>query len=78
MRKGPVGLEVTAHGLDRQPLEHGREHRAGHPVRRVDHHAERPDRVQVHEREDALDEGRPDVDLPDMSKGLTLGPVETA
>ncbi len=37
VRERTVGLEVAAHDLDlRQPLEHRRQHRAGHPVRRVD------------------------------------------
>ncbi len=31
-----VRLEEAAHGLDRQTLEDRREHRTGHPVRRVD------------------------------------------
>ena len=38
VREGAVGLEVAAHDLDLgQPLEHAREHHAGHAVRRVGH-----------------------------------------
>ena len=37
VRERAVGLEVAADGLDRKPLEHGRQHRPGHPVCRVDH-----------------------------------------
>ena len=56
VREGAVGLEVAAHDLElRQVLEHGREHRAGHPVRRVDHDLQRLDRLDVDEREHALD-----------------------
>ena len=59
VREGSVGLEVAADGVDRQPLEHGREHRPGHPVRGVDHDPERLDGVLVDEREHLLDEPRP-------------------
>ena len=52
VRERPVGLEVAAHGVDRQPVEDGREHRAGHPVRRVDHDPERAHRLDVDEGED--------------------------
>src|SRR5213596_3504657 len=45
----------------RQACEHGWEHRARHAVRRVDDDAQRPDRVDVDEREHAVDPRRPDV-----------------
>ena len=61
VREAPVRLEVARDGVDRQPLEHRRQHRAGHPVRGVDDDAQRPDRLEVDEREHALDVRRPDV-----------------
>ncbi len=62
VREGAVGLEVAAHDLDLgQPLQHRREHHAGHAVRRVGHDRERLDRARVDEREHALDELLPDV-----------------
>ena len=45
VRERPVRLEVTADDVEhRQPVEHRRQHRPGHPVRRVDHDPERPER----------------------------------
>ena len=44
VRERAVGVEVAAHDLDRQALEHGRQHRARHPVRRVDHDLQRAHR----------------------------------
>ena len=61
VRERPVRLEVAADGLDREPLEHRRQHHARHPVRGVDHHLQRLDRVDVDEGEHFLDEPRPDV-----------------
>jgi hypothetical protein len=62
VREAPVRVEVTAHDVElRQLLEYRREHRAGHPVRGVDDHSERPDRLHVDEREHLGDEARPDV-----------------
>ena len=46
----------------------GCEHRAAHPVRRVDHDAQRPDRGDVDEREHALEERGPDVVRLDVSR----------
>ena len=71
VRERSVWLEVAGHRPDRQPLEHGREHRARHPVRRVDHDLERRDRRDVHERQHLLDEAGPDVvwlDRPDRTR----------
>ncbi len=62
VRERAVGLEVAAHDLDaRQPLEDRRQHHAGHPVGRVDDDPQRPEGVDVDEREHLLDEARPDV-----------------
>src|SRR3954453_12553148 len=62
VREGAVWLEEAAHRLELgQLLEHGRQHRAGHAVRGVDHDLERLDRLRVDEREDALDVLLPDV-----------------
>ena len=61
VRERPVRLEVAADGVDRQPVEHRRQHRARHPVRRVDHDLERRDPRHVHERQHLLDERGPDV-----------------
>ena len=71
IRERPVGLEEAAHGVERQALEHRREHRAGHPVRCVDDHAQRLDRVDVDEREHALDERGVDVLLRDRAALLS-------
>ena len=73
VRKSSVGLEETADGVDRQPLEYRRQHRAGHPVRRVDHDPQRLDRRDVHEREDPLDVRGPDVVRLDAAAGPRLG-----
>ncbi len=67
VREGSVRLEVAADGVDRQPLEDGREHRAAHPVRGVDDDPERLDLLDVDEREDAVDVRRPDVVLADFA-----------
>ena len=68
VRKRAVRLEVAARDLElRQALEHGRKHRAGHPVRRVDDDSQRPDRVHVDEREHLVDEARPHVLLADLA-----------
>src|SRR4051794_28035143 len=62
VRERPVGLEVAANRVDLgQPLEHPRQHRAGHPVRGVDHDAHGGDLVGLDEREHAVDEPVPDV-----------------
>ena len=51
VREGAVGLEVAADDLElRQMLQHWREHRAGHPVRRVDHDLQRLDRARCRRR----------------------------
>ena len=80
VREGAVRLEVAGHGLDRQALEHRRQHRPGHPVGGVDHDPERPHRVDVDEGEDLVAEPRPDVLVADVAprRGLAeaaLGPV---
>ena len=41
--KLPSSSKKQLHRLDRQPFEHRRQHRARHPVRRVDHDLQRPD-----------------------------------
>ena len=57
VRERPVRLEVAAHDVEhRQPLEHRRQHRARHAVRRVDHDPQRPQRIDVDERQHAVDE----------------------
>ena len=62
VRERPVGLEVAADDVEhRQPVEHRRQHRARHAVRRVDHDAQRLQRRDVDEREHAVDEPIPDV-----------------
>ena len=71
--EGSVRLEVTGHRFDRQPRQHRRQHRARHPVRGVDHDAQRVDRLDVHEREHSLDEGRIDIFQTHLSQGLSLG-----
>ena len=77
VREAPVGLEEVADGVDREPLEHGRQHRARHPVRRVDHDPERLHRARVDEGQDLLDVARKDIFLPDLSRGLSPGHVGT-
>ena len=59
--KRSVRLEVARHRVDRQPLEHGRQHRAGHPVRRVDHDPQRPIAETSTNESTLLDELGPDV-----------------
>ena len=76
--KRAVRLEEAADGVDREPVEHRREHRAGHPVRRVDHDAQRPDRLDVDEGEDAVDEGRVDVVLASTSPRPAAARAEAA
>ncbi len=61
VREGPVGLEEVRARVDRQALEDRRQHHAGHSVGRVDHDGERTDRLDVDEREHALDVRGPDV-----------------
>ena len=61
-----VGLEEAAHGVDRQPVEDGREHRAAHAVGRVDDDAERLHRARVDEGQDLVDEARVDVARLDL------------
>ena len=62
VRERPVGIEETAHDVElRKALEHLRQHRPGHPVRRVHDDPEGPDRARVHEREHLRDEAVPDV-----------------
>ena len=82
VREAPVRLEVAGHSLDRKPFEDRREHRSRHPIRGVDHYAQRPDAADVDEREDALDVGRDDVcrlDAPFLvlTLSLALGPVQS-
>ena len=72
VRKGPVGLEEAAGGVDRQPLEHRRQHRAGHAVCRVDDDPEGLDRLDVHEGEHLLHIGGPDVVRLDAAAGARL------
>ena len=69
VREASVRLEEARDGFDRQALEHRRQHRARHPVRGVDHDAERLDRLDVDERQHALDERRPDVCLGHRASG---------
>ena len=71
VREAAVGLEEAADGLDREALEDRREHRAGHPVRGVDHDAQRPHGGRVDEGQDLLDEARIDVARLDTCRGLT-------
>ena len=61
VREGAVRLEVAAHRLDRQALEHRRQHRAGHAVGGVDDDPQRRDRGHVDEGEHLVDERRVDV-----------------
>ena len=61
VREASVGLEEVGDGIDREPLEDGRQHRAGHPVRRVDHDAQRLTAVGVDEGQDLLDVAREDI-----------------
>ena len=78
IRERAVRIEEVRHRFDRQVLEHGWEHRAGHSVRRVDHDLERPQRRDVDERQHALDEGGPDVGLLHLlvAASLAIGDVE--
>ena len=73
IREGAVRLEVVRDGVDRDPFEHGRQHHAGHPVRRVDHHAPLLDRIEVDEGQHLVHEGRKDILLPDLSWDLVPG-----
>ena len=73
VREGPSGSKKQRTASIRQPLEHGRQHRAGHPVRRVDHDVQRLDRGDVDEREDVLDERGPDVVALGRSRRLSPG-----
>ena len=75
VREAPVELEEVGDGVDREPLEDRRQHRARHPVRRVDHDAQRLHRAGVDEGQDLLDVARKDIFLPDLSWGLTPGHV---
>jgi hypothetical protein len=62
VRKRPVGIEVAADDVDLgQSLEHGREHHARHPVRRIRDHAQRANLLRVDERQHPVDEPSPDV-----------------
>ncbi len=62
VRERAVGIEEAPHDLElRKALEHLRQHRPGHPVRRVDDDPEGPDRARVDEREHLRDEAVPDV-----------------
>ena len=64
----PVGLEEAAgDGELRQAVEHRREHHSRHAVCRVHHHAQRPDRIDLDEGEDLVDESGPDVLRGDLS-----------
>ena len=72
VREGAVRLEKVGHRVDRDPLEDGRQHHAGHPVRRIDHDTPPLDLVEVDERQDLVDVGRKDILLPDLSEGLSL------
>ena len=68
IRERAVRVEVAADDVDlRQPLEHGRQHRPRHPVGGVDDDAQRPDRVDVDEREHLVDEPGPDVERRDLA-----------
>ena len=69
-----VGVEEAAHGVDRQPVQDRRQHRAGHPVGRVDHDTQRLHGIDVDEGQDAVDELRPDVLLRDRLGGTRLLP----
>ena len=71
VRERAVRLEVAADDVDlRQPLEHGRQHRPRHPVGGVDDDAQRPDRVDVDEREHLVDEPGPDVERRDLTASV--------
>ena len=68
VREGAVRLEVAADDLDlRQPIEHRRQHRAGHAVGGVDDDPQRRDRVDVDEGEHLVDEAGPDVERRDLA-----------
>ena len=71
VRERAVGLEEVRDGVDRDPLEDRREHDAAHPVRRVDHDPLPLDRLEVDERQHLVHEGRKDILLLDMSRGLS-------
>ena len=72
VREAAVRLEEAPHGSDRKPVEDRREHRAGHAVCGIEDNAERSDRLDVHEREDALCEGVVDI-LRALPSRLTVG-----
>ena len=68
VREAAVGLEVARDDVElRKALENRGKHRSGHPVCRIDHDSQRSHRLDVDEREDLVDEGRPDVHLQDLS-----------
>jgi hypothetical protein len=70
VREGAVRLEEALHRVDRQALENRRQHRAGHPVRCVDHHAQRSERRGVDEGERAVHEPWIDVHLLEVTPSL--------
>ncbi len=74
VRERAVRLEVAADGFDRKPLEHRRQHRAGHPVCCVDHDLERLDGLDVDEGENPVDVRGPDVELSHLA-GVGFVPV---
>ena len=77
VREGAVGLEEVRHGVDRDPLQHRRQHHAGHPVRRVDHHAPTLDLVQLDEGQDLVHEARKDIPRRGPSPRDRSGPDGT-
>ena len=55
VRERPVQLHEQGNQFrSREPLEQGRHDQSGHPVRRVGHHGERSERVEIDEGEQVL------------------------
>ena len=54
VREGAVELEVHRHVLEREALEDGRDHLAGHAVAGVDHDLERPQALRVYKAQAVL------------------------
>ncbi len=62
VREGAVELRVQDLEVERQGVEHRRDHQAAHAVGGVDHHLERPERRRVDERADVVGEGAEQVE----------------
>ena len=69
LRRGASRGGVAIGGVALLPA--GRQHRAGHPVRRVDDDAQRPDRLDVDEGQHLVHEPRPDVVRRDTDQILS-------